>query len=371
MWKSVFVIILLFWTINGFSQSLSDSLKLELLEFERQLVEDSAFFVTLAESINDLDKLYSSQLTLRLSYSTDVSSAGRDFNINQNGFIPTISYYHKSGVFAEVSGNIYSDLEPSYSFTTVTTGYSGFIGEKWSYLISYDHFFYNESSSESVVPRIDSLSFEVPEFNDLTNSINLSTYYEWKPFTLGIDYSFLFGSNTANRLIPSISAEIQLPKLWLFDKITFLPSVAMITGNQTVVDQFFNRESFADETRSVTENLTRNERLDFIAEVIGVDEITFLEFFRNFNPEERRSILGRATTLAAFQLVDPFLFFETIEENNFTVLNYSLAAPLSFRKGDLDFLASYIYNFPQELEGEPETPSYGYFRFSLGYSFGL
>ena len=94
-------------------------------------------------------------------------------------------------------------------------------------------------------------------------------------------------------------------------------------------------------------------------------------FFRNFDQDQRRSILNRAATLAAFQLVDPFLFFETIEENNFTVLNYSLALPLSIRKGDFDFIASYIYNFPQELEGEPETPSYGYFRLSLGYSFGL
>ena len=280
MWKSVFVVFLFFWCSNLSAQTLTDSLELELLEFERQLNEDSALLISLVESLDYLDEINKSQITLRLSYSSDVSSAGRDFNINQNGFTPTISYYHKSGAFAEVGGNVYSDLDPSYSFTTLTGGYSGFLGEKWSYLISYDHFFYNESSPVQNDLTDDSLIFEITDFNDLTNSINLSGYYEWKPFTFGLDYSFLFGESTAHRIIPSITAEVKLPKLLSFDRISLLPSFSLVAGNQTIADQFFNRESFSDEVRTATQNLTRNQRLDFIAQVVGVDEITALEFFQ-------------------------------------------------------------------------------------------
>ena len=55
-----------------------------------------------------------SQLAVRLSYNSNVLSAGRTLGIENFGLAPGLSYYHKSGLYADVSGYWSKDFDPSY-----------------------------------------------------------------------------------------------------------------------------------------------------------------------------------------------------------------------------------------------------------------
>src|SRR5689334_14305498 len=76
-----------------------------------RLPTDSAF--TYSDSLdifNLIDSLLTmeenaphSQLAVRLAYNSNVFYAGRTLGIDQFGLSPGISYYHKSGLYADVS----------------------------------------------------------------------------------------------------------------------------------------------------------------------------------------------------------------------------------------------------------------------------
>ena len=92
----------------------SDSLLLD--ELELYLAADSTDIFDLIDSLLETDITYS-QLSVRLGYTSDISYAGRTFGFNQFGLTGGVSYYHKTGLFGDVSGYWNSNLDPSYNPT--------------------------------------------------------------------------------------------------------------------------------------------------------------------------------------------------------------------------------------------------------------
>jgi hypothetical protein len=273
-----------------------------------------------------------------------VTSAGRELGINQSGFSPGIGYYHKSGFFADISANIYSEADPNYAYTVISGGYSGFLGKKWNYLLSYDHFFYNETSITD--PASEEISIELS--NPYSNTLSSSMYFNDKWFTLGLDYSFLFGDEQAHRILPSVSGTLSFKNIPLFDEISVFPAFSVIFGNQSIVYQQFNRNSFENGVIEAWRALPGRQRLILTNAI-------------------RNGTLSRQEV--AILLVDPLEFITDIEEDNFGLMNYGFSLPVSFRKDNFSILAAYMYNIPRSFPNEPDIPSYGYFRLTLTYSF--
>lgn len=301
-----------------------DSLLTDYLYFDSllldELTSDSASFFSLLESLGSENYL-KSMFTLRAGYSGQVTNAGRTIGINQYGFNAGVSYYHKSGVYADVSGYWNSDQIPNYSTTITDIGYMGNFEPSWSYWASYTHYFYAGSASDSTV-------------YPFTNALNASSNYYIKKFSVGVDYSFTFGIETAHRIrINTGYSFITNKKWWIMDRISFTPNLSMLMGNANVV--------------SWQTNLAKQQEL---IKRIGWRRYRYLQ-------------INEPDKLAAFLTTQ-------VETNTFGVMNYSLFLPLTFTMGKFSLMANYTLNLPVALPGETlDTTVNNYFSTTLLFTF--
>lgn len=307
--------------------------------------DDSLSLLFLIDSILTLDDK-NTQLSVRLGYSSRVTSAGRDFGVDQQGLSPGISLYHHSGLYADITGFWNSEFDPQYNLTVTTLGYLGSIGKKWSYSFSYDHSFFRTND-------------ELQEF-PVNNSLGTSVTYDFKYVYTGVDYSFAFGDDTAHRLAWNITGYIKRKPFKPFKSITFLPTFTVLFGNQSITQSYFNVDRFEqikNLTRQDIVNLARsgNYTAEEIQTIIFVRQLTN----RDDLTDRQQEVLNE--------------FFTTAEEiDTFGLMNYYLSFPLSLTTNKLNVLLSYNYNIPVELSGsEYESDPNGYFSFTIGYNISL
>ena len=310
-----------------------DSLMNETLAYDSMLLEelakDSLSIIDLIDSLLKYDYRYSS-LMVRTAYTSDIMYAGRDFGIPQYGFSAGLSYYHKTGIFGDITSYWNSDVEPHINPTTVGIGYMGSLLKKWGFIISYDHYFYsqNEEFMEFIYP--------------LTNSLDVSTYLDLKHFSIGLDYSFLFGQEIANRIRPNMYGIIRIKKIGFIDEIDLFPSASILFGDEKIY--------FLDENYSQVQSLL---------DQYGIDD------FNRFQHRHPR--------LADYILANYVTYDERLE-NVFGIMNYSLSLPVMVKINYFTLSAGYYINFPVALPGEDiDLSPNSYFNAALIYTipFGL
>ena len=257
--------------------------------------EDSLSIFTLIDSLLNMDVQLPSQLALRVGYNSNVLSAGRTLGIKNFGLSPGISYYHKTGLYADVSSFWSNDFEPSYYLTLASIGYMHNFSKKVSILAGYDRYFYNTSNDHDYIPY--------------KNAISIGPLIEFKPFTVTLNYSFYFGEQLAHRLMPGLGLTLEKRKLWGIDRVALLPAVYMLWG---------------------TEQITT---LEYVAPK------NLLEALRNFEKYGMRYSIVQTT------------------ENVNGIMNYAFSFPLSVHHKNWNFLFTYGYYIPKALAGEPLTIS--------------
>lgn len=301
----------------------SDSILLN--ELELQLASDSLDIFDLMDSLLLSDYSFS-QLSVRTGYTSDITYAGRNFGFNQYGLNAGIAYYHKSGLFADVSGYWNSSLDPGYNPTITSLGYMGTLSRKWTYTLSYDHYFYNTQGEE------DSLIYY-----PLTNSVNLSTYFDIGQFTLAGDYSFLFGEESAHRLRLNLMYTISKNNWGFIDRFVFMPSASILMGNATIyqLNPIYPEWNLA--TRYDIRQIMFNE---------------FGEFYIRHLWRNNREEYLKLEKIIYENYKDELTSYEYIPENKYGIMNYSLSAPFYFYINQFTLALSYIYNIPVALPGE-------------------
>ncbi len=290
-----------------------------LAEIER----DSLNIFSLLDSLVAIQQ--PSQLVVRTNYNSQVFNAGRSYGIDQYAFNSGISYYHRSGVYADISGQYYSGISPHYNATSVTLGYSNFFSNKWGYNLSASHSFYHELEEST------SLN------NTLKNSLGMSTFYYTKYITLGLDYIYSFGSeNTdAHRLVPSLTIKPKLKAKGLLKRFKINPMLYMTFGTQTLYTEQYNNL------------VVRN-----IIQEIGLR--AFLIAYRNNNPT----------------LLD--LIYEVDESSQFGPLNLQVTIPVQYTYKKFTASISYNINMPITLPSEIlEEDKSSYVGVSVYYVFDL
>ncbi len=274
----------------------ADSLLLE------ELALDSLTILDLIDSLISADFRYSS-LILRMGYISDIMNAGRDFGINQYGFSGGLSYYHKTGFFGDITGYWNSDMEPEYNPTIVNLGYMGNILPKWNIITTYEHYFYHVNESEDNV------------YYPLTEALSFTTYIDIKFLSLGFDYSFLFGEETAHRLRPQMFATIRFPNVGFIDEITLIPSASILFGNQNIYYIDGNYQTL----RRLYQRIGRRRFL-----ILYKD---YPELIEALQPEEGiRTVFG--------------------------LMNYSFSFPVNLKFGNFSISTGYFLNIPVALPGE-------------------
>ena len=310
----------------------ADSVFLDQLEIE--LEGDSLTLFDLFDSLVNM-KFSFSQLSFRLGYNSNITNAGRNFGITQHGFNAGISYYHKTGLFADISGYWSSDITPHYSPTVTSLGYMGNITKSWSYSLSYDHYFYQKVEDEKPL-------YSYP----LTNALNTSTYFDVKFITLAVDYAFLFGETSTNRLRGSIMFNLQKSNFWFTDRISFIPTLAVLAGDQKIYHLYPNYEA------------SYRKSLEQIRDVIGVQR------FRQLWRDNRKFLFKMASSI-----LDDNMIIEEEVEDVFGIMNYSLSAPVYIYIDNFTILLYYNFNIPIALPGEDlQLDPNSYFGASLIYS---
>jgi hypothetical protein len=299
-----------------------DSLLLAELEYD-----SSGIMAILAEIIDE--NYLKSQLIVRTGYTSDIVNAGRDYGIQQYGLNAGIAFYHKSGLFADVSGYYNSDIDPNYNTTITSAGYMGSIMPNWLFFVSYNHYIYHEAKNPDLLITY-----------PLTNAFNGSTSFYLKKLNFGLDYSYLFGDEDAHRARANISLTLDKRKWGFLDRIAFTPNISMLLGNANVTSIVFNEE-------------TAKRKANRLIDRIG--RARFLYLYNNYRDE----------------LID--LLSETQTVNAFGVMNYSIFMPLTFTVDKTTLLLNYTLNFPVALPGEEniDTSPNSYFSASLLFAFQL
>lgn len=306
---------------KSYEELLAEYSELDSLLLE-EFANDSSSLYELLDSFLNEDYLRS-QFTFRAGYTSNITNAGRNFGLDQYGLNGGIAFYHKSGLFADVGGYYNSDQDPKYNTTTTSVGYMGMIGPRWSYFLSYDHYFYAESNQTD-------LFVDYP----LTNSLNGSINFQVKGFSLGTDYSFLFGDEAAHRVRANIGYSFTTKKAWIFDEISINPVASMLLGNSNITSVVFNQEIAMQNSMELIQKIGRRR---------------YLELYYS-NPELLRALLSDIQT-----------------NNVFGVMNYAAFVPISFRIKYSTLLLNYSLNFPVALPGETglDTSPNSYFSITL------
>ena len=231
-----------------------------------------------------------SQLITRLGYNSNVVSASRTLGFNQFGMAPGVSYYHKSGMYADVTGYWSNEYSPNYYLTVASAGYMHSPTKWWSFMAEYNRYLYSIVSEDTYIAY--------------KNNVGVSNFFDVKPFTFRLDYQYYFGDKQAHRINPSVMLNIEKRNLGKINRITFFPTVSLLTGSEQIT-----------ETKAYAQ--------------------TLLEALIRL----RRGL--------------PQFYEET--QTKFGILNYSFVAPISINIKNWFFILSYTYNIPKSLPGETIT----------------
>ncbi len=197
----------------------ADSLSMEKLDSIFSYSDSLSIFSLIDSLLKSRSELGSS-LVIRAGVNSNIISAGRSIGVNQIGVTAGFSYYHKSGLFADLSSYWSEDYDPQLYLTIAAVGYLKTISKHYSILASYDRLIYNNTD----------INVESP----LTNMVGLSNFVDFKPVILRLDYSFYFGGETAHRLTPGIVLSLRNYNFIGLDRISFTPSYQVLFGSATV-----------------------------------------------------------------------------------------------------------------------------------------
>ncbi|NJN42031.1 MAG: hypothetical protein HC811_07240 [Flammeovirgaceae bacterium] len=192
-----------------------------LLMDEVLSLEDSLDIFFLIDSLLQLDDIESiSQFAVRIGYNSNVNSTGRTLGISEFGLNAGVAYYHKTGLYLDVSGNWTTNFEPSYYLTTASVGYMG-IYKNWSYIAEYGR-----------------IIFTQPPDPDLStvykNNLGITNFIELKPVTFRFDYFLYFGDKVGHRLMPGISLNFEKKNWSKLQRVLFYPSINVLFGSEEI-----------------------------------------------------------------------------------------------------------------------------------------
>lgn len=321
-----------------------DSSQLSYQEQWAQLEADlDSFSIFLAiDSLLTYDLSPPSEFNFRLSYNSNITSAGRNYGLDQHGLSPGVSYYHKTGLFADVAGFWNSDSDPNYSLTTFSVGFLKTLSSKWSIGADYERWFINGGST----------TFE--------NNLGINTNYQIGPIDVALDYSYLFGKENGSRLITNLSTTINIGKNFLgFSRVSLSPTVSFIMGHD-IVTTFSTSDNRNVIYLLQLVTLEPEERDLALRALVANGTLTTQQAFRirnrinNLTPEQEQRLLEAA--------------FIASDNKEFGALNYSFTLPLTLSNKRSILMLSYTYSVPIALPGE--TASFdpiGFFSLSYNY----
>lgn len=161
-----------------------------------------------------------SVINFRLTYNSNVLAAGRTLGIDQFGLSPGVTWYHKSGLYADATLYWSADFNPTFYLTVLTAGYMHNFTPQLTATASYDRYEY----------RFDD------NFVPFRNAVTLSLAYDFKYLSLQTDYAFFFGDEQVHRITPSVTGRLTKKDFLRLEQVSFNPGVYLLFGDATFTE---------------------------------------------------------------------------------------------------------------------------------------
>lgn len=198
---------------------------------EIDTILDEFFVVDTLAVLQAYDDLKSGFLYASISYDDQAYFSGRDFNIDQYGITPSLTYLNSQSIYLFAGGSYYSALDPAWDMIVLGVGRFWSIGKqkKWSVSAGYTHSFIDDNGEELNKHRLSS-----------------TVSFKEQPFQLSIASGLLFGADPSYYLSASGSFDATIAQINNFE-LNFEPSFYMLFSQQSIVEQvsFFR---FAEST---------------------------------------------------------------------------------------------------------------------------
>jgi len=161
-------------------------------------------------------------MIMRLGYNSNVVSASRTLGFNQFGAAPGLSYYHKSGLYADYTGYWSKEYDPQYYLTVLSGGYMNSPTSWWSVMAEYNRYLYSGLGEDDYIAY--------------KNSAGVSNFFDIKWVTLRLDYQLFFGDKIAHRINPSVMLNFEKTKLGRINRLAFYPTASMLYGSEQITE---------------------------------------------------------------------------------------------------------------------------------------
>ena len=167
-----------------------------------------------------------SQLAIRAGYNSNIASSGRTLGITKFGISPGISYYHKSGLYADASLYWSKEYDPDFYLSVFSAGYLMPVTKRWSLVAEYNRYLYLQSASGDSIPY--------------KNNLGISNFLEFKPVTFRLDYYLYFGEKTGHRIMPGVFVSVEKKNWRGIKRIVLYPSFNVMFGSEQITEQVPN-----------------------------------------------------------------------------------------------------------------------------------
>lgn len=224
----IFIIFLIFTVVNNsylYSQEFDDDFLLDSL-IDDLFFNEEKFIDDILESSKKYNLLYTN-----LTLNSNTYFAGRSAGVDQINLLPQLSFFNSKGFYASISGILYGQFEPAWSYTNVSIGYSNSIGimKFINYRLRYSRYFYTDG------------------WDTLTNSIDVDIGIKNKKRTFGtnVAVSYLFGNdNTLQIVSKSFYNQTLLKKKKLSVKsrpqVIFLFAEKALVSKELLIADYFS-----------------------------------------------------------------------------------------------------------------------------------
>jgi hypothetical protein len=199
---------------------------------------DELFVVDTLAVLQAYDELKGRFLYASISYDEQAYFSGRDFDIDQFGLAPSLTYLSSGGTYLFAGGAYYSELDPEWDLFALGAGQFWSLGTKkqWSVSASYTHSFLGDDSEELNTHRLSS-----------------SVSYKLDPLQLNVAGGYLFGAEPSYYLSTSVSYDATLAQIGTFE-LAFEPSLYLLFSQQNIIEQVslfrFSESSVFDRVNS-------------------------------------------------------------------------------------------------------------------------
>ena len=211
-----FFLLLVCWSSLSFAQNPEPE---EPSDIDELL--DELFVVDTLAVLQAYDDLKGGFLYASISFDEQAYFSGRDFDIDQFGLAPSLTYLSSGGTYLFVGGSYYSELDPAWDLFALGAGQFWSLGTKkqWSVSASYTHSFLPEDSEGLNTHRLSS-----------------SVSYKLDPLQFNLAGGYLFGAEPSNYLSTSISYDATLAQFGAFE-LTFEPNLYLLFSQQNIIEQ--------------------------------------------------------------------------------------------------------------------------------------